>query len=46
MIDLDDYKQIDNGIEKTVRKLKRSKNKQKRSIQQLMKERKDFIKEE
>lgn len=46
IIDLDDYKKIDNNIEKTVRKLKRSKNKEKRSIQQLMKERKDFIKEE
>ena len=42
LIDLDDYEEITNDLESTVRKLKRLKSKDKRSIEALMKERKDF----
>jgi hypothetical protein len=42
LIDLDDYEEITNNLESTVRKLKRLKSKDQRSIETLMKERKDF----
>jgi len=42
MIDNDEYIALENNLEKTVRKLKRSKNKEKRSIEKLFKERKEF----
>ena len=42
MIDLDEYKEVEEKLEKTVRKMKRMKSKDKRSIETLMKERKDF----
>lgn len=43
MIDLDDYKEIEDSLEKTVRKMKRKTSKEKRSIQELMEERKKII---
>ena len=42
MIDSDEYKEVEEKLEKTVRKMKRMKSKDKRSIETLMKERKDF----
>jgi chromosome segregation ATPase len=42
LVDLDDYKEIEDRLESSVRKLKRFKSKNKRSIEALMKERKDF----
>ena len=42
MIDNDDYFTVSNNLEKTVRKLKRTKNKEKKSIAKLFKERKEF----
>lgn len=42
LVDLDDYKEIEDSLERSVRKLKRFKSKNKRSIETLMKERKDF----
>ena len=42
MIDNDEYKALENNLEKTVRKLKRTKNKEKRSIEKIFKERKEF----
>lgn len=42
MIDNDEYIALNNTLEKTVRKLKRTKNKEKRSIEKLFKERKEF----
>jgi len=42
MIDTDEYFTVSNNLEKTVRKLKRTKNKEKKSIAKLFKERKEF----
>lgn len=42
MIDTDEYFTVNNNLEKTVRKLKRTKNKEKKSIAKLFKERKEF----
>lgn len=42
MIDTDKYFTLSNNLEKTVRKLKRTKNKEKKSIAKLFKERKEF----
>ena len=42
MIDTDEYFTVSNNLEKTARKLKRTKNKEKKSIAKLFKERKEF----
>jgi hypothetical protein len=42
MVDSDEYFTVSNNLEKTVRKLKRTKNKEKKSIAKLFKERKEF----
>jgi hypothetical protein len=42
MIDTNEYFTVSNNLEKTVRKLKRTKNKEKKSIAKLFKERKEF----